>query len=96
MMLERQLGEYLGGFKQINGHSFIIDERLRGCGLDKKMLDFNVDYLKDNYDIIWIAVERDLLTHNYWQRLGFVEVFRISEAVFYLLPLNKKLFNEYL
>ena len=96
MMLERQLGEYLGGFKQINGHSFIIDERLRGCGLDKKMLDFNVDYLKDNYDIIWIAVERGLLTHNYWQRLGFVEVFRISEAVFYLLPLNKKLFNEYL
>lgn len=90
MMEEKELAEYLSNFSQVNGHSFIIDERLRGCGIDKKMLEFNTDFLTKNYDLIWIAVERDLGTHNYWQRLGFVEVFKISEAVFYLLPLNKK------
>ena len=96
MMLERQLGEYLGGFKQINGHSFIIDERLRGCGLDKKMLDFNVDYLKDNYDIIWIAVEKSLKSLPYWCKLGFIDIFIIEEATFLMLPLSNKMINEIL
>ena len=35
-----RLGGFLVQFKQINGHSFIIDERLRGTGIDKKMLKF--------------------------------------------------------
>lgn len=93
-MAEKELSNYLNDYKQINGHSFIIDERLRNSGLDKKMLRFNLDFLTKNYDFIWIGVERDLRTHQYWQRLGFTEVFRITEAVFYLLPLNKKLIND--
>jgi hypothetical protein len=93
-MIEQGLSKYLKGYKQINGHSFIIDERLRNSGLDKKMLRFNIDFLTKNYDFIWIGVERDLRTHPYWQRLGFIEVFKITEAVFYLLPLNKKMFND--
>jgi hypothetical protein len=44
-----------------------------------------------NYDLIWIAVETSLRTHAYWQRLGFIEVFKIPEAVFYIMPLNKKM-----
>lgn len=88
---EEGIADYLDNFSQVNGHSFVIDERLRGTGLDKKMLMFNLKYLADNYDLIWIAVEINLRTHAYWQRLGFVEVFRIPEAVFYMLPLNKKL-----
>lgn len=95
-MVENGLSQYLSEYKQVNGHSFIIDERLRNCGLDKKMLYFNIDFLAKNYDLIWIGVERDLRSHKYWERLGFVKVFEISEAVFYLLPLNKKLINEYL
>jgi hypothetical protein len=29
MIHEKGIGEYLNGFKQVNGHSFVIDERLR-------------------------------------------------------------------
>jgi hypothetical protein len=90
------LSEYLNEFKQINGHSFIIDERLRNSGLDKKMLYFNMDFLAENYDFIWCGVEIDLKSHRYWERLGFTEVFRIPEAVFYLMPLSKKMISEYL
>lgn len=93
---ESGLTEYLDEFIQVNGHSFIIDERLRGTSLDKKMLYHNIKFLSENYDLIWIAVERDLKTHDYWKRLGFIEVFEIPEAVFYLIPLSKKMISEYL
>lgn len=95
-IVEKGLGEYLDGFKQINGHSFIIDERLRNIGLDKKMLYFNREFLTDNYDMIWVGVEESLKSHNYWKRLGFTEIFNIREAVFYMLPLNEKLVQDYL
>ena len=88
---EKGIAEFLDNFTQINGHSFVIDERLRGTGLDRKMLMFNSKFLKENYDMIWAAVEIDLKTHDYWKRLGFIELFRIPEAVFYMIPLNKKL-----
>lgn len=90
-IVENKLSKYLSKFKQINGHSFIIDERLRNSGLDKKMLYFNKNFLNDNYDFIWIGVEKSLRSFAYWQRLGFVEVFNIPEAVFYIAPLNKKM-----
>jgi len=96
MLFENNLAQYLDEFTQVNGHSFIIDERLRGTNLDKKMLLFNVKYLSDNYDLIWIGVERDLATHNYWKRLGFTVAFDIKEAVFYVMPLSKKMVSEYL
>ncbi len=95
-MVESGISEYLSDYKQVNGHSFIIDERLRNCGLDKKMLYFNTDFLIKNYDFIWIGVEESLRSKSYWERLGFTEVFRIPEAVFYLMPLSKKMINEYL
>lgn len=90
------LGEYFEKFKQVNGHSFIIDERLRGTNLDKKMLFHNIKFLSDNYDLIWIGVEESLRSNAYWQRLGFVEVFSIPQATFYIAPLSKKMINEYL
>jgi hypothetical protein len=94
--LESGLTEYLDAYTQVNGHSFIIDERLRGTHLDKKMLWHNIKFLSENYDLIWIGVERDLKTHEYWKRLGFVKVFEIPEAIFYLAPLSEKMINEYL
>lgn len=96
MRESRELGLFFEQFKQLNGHSFIIDERLRGCGLDKKMLYFNTEFIKGNYDLLWIGVERDLRSHVYWQRLGFVEVFKIEEAVFYMIPLSENLIKNYL
>jgi hypothetical protein len=53
-----KLGGFLVQFKQLNGHSFILDERLRGTGIDKKMLFHQREYLNE-YELIWIAVERD-------------------------------------
>lgn len=93
---ESGLTEYLDAYTQVNGHSFIIDERLRGTHLDKKMLWHNIKFLSENYDLIWIGVERDLKTHEYWKRLGFVKVFEIPEAIFYLAPLSEKMISEYL
>ena len=77
-----KLGGFLVQFKQLNGHSFILDERLRGTGIDKKMLFHQREYLNE-YELIWIAVERDLRTHSYWKRLGFRNLFSIPEATFY-------------
>ena len=90
-LLNQDMADYLSQFVQVNGHSFIIDERLRGTGLDRKMLFHNINFLIKNYDFIWAGVEIDLKSHRYWERLGFIEVFRIPEAVFYMMPLNKKL-----
>lgn len=95
-MVESGISEFLSDYKQVNGHSFIIDERLRNCGLDKKMLYFNTDFLIKNYDFIWIGVEESLRSKSYWERLGFTKVFEIPEATFYLIPLSKKMINEYL
>lgn len=95
-MVENEISQSLEGYKQVNGHSFIIDERLRNCGLDKKMLYFNANFLIENYDFIWIGVEESLRSKKYWERLGFIEVFEIPQAKFYLMPLSKKMISEYL
>ena len=44
---EKGIAEYLDNFTQINGHSFVIDERLRGTGLDRKMLFYNLRFLAE-------------------------------------------------
>lgn len=93
-MIEKPISDFLKEYKQVNGHSFIIDERLRNCGLDKKMLLFNYDYLLGNYDLMWIGVEIDLRSHAYWKRLGFAEIFKINEAIFYVLPLGKTFIED--
>lgn len=59
-MVESGIAQYLSDYKQVNGHSFIIDERLRNSGLDKKMLHFNVDFLIENYDFIYGLVSKNL------------------------------------
>lgn len=87
------LGKFLNKYTQVNGHSFVIDERLRGTGLDRKMLFYNLKQLAMNYDLIWAGVEVTLKSHKYWEKLGFIEIFRIPEAVFYMLPFNEKLIN---
>lgn len=74
---------------QINGHSFVIDERLRGTKLDKKMLLYNFDYI-NQFDLIWLGVEKTLKTDNYWKRLGFEEILEIDEAKFYIKTKDKK------
>lgn len=94
--LEKELSQYLDRYVQVNGHSFIIDERLRGTNLDKQMLYFNIKFLRDNYDFIWMGVEKSLKTLPYWHRLGFVDVFEIPEATFCLIPLSEKMIKEYL
>lgn len=66
-MYNNDLAHYLSNFKQINGHSFIIDERLRGTTIHKQMLLYNMEYIKQ-FDMVWLAVEHSLGTDNYWKR----------------------------
>lgn len=40
--------------------------------------------------MVWIGVEKDLKTHNYWKRLGFEEILSIDEANFYVRAFDKK------
>lgn len=96
LFFESELAQYLDDFIQVNGHSFIIDERLRGTNLDRKMLYFNIKFLAENYDFIWIGVEKSLNSLPYWHHLGFIDVFEIDEATFLALPLSKKMISRYL
>lgn len=96
MFEEPNLGEYFDKFKQVNGHSFIIDERLRGTNLDKKMLFYNIKFLSENYDFIWIGVEKSLRTLAYWHFFGFTDIFITKEATFLMLPLSNKLISKIL
>ena len=90
------LGEYFNKFKQVNGHSFIIDERLRGTNLDKKMLFHNINFLSEKYDFIWIGVEKSLRTLAYWHFFGFTDIFITKEATFLMLPLSNELISKIL
>ena len=92
MHLNAKLAGFLIQFSQINGHSFIIDERLRGTGIDKKMLRYQKDFLNE-FEMIWCAVEESLGTDNYWKRLGFKEIFRIPEATFFA-HFNDKIISD--
>lgn len=84
MHINARLGGFLAQFRQINGHSFMLDERLRGLGIDKKMLKYNEEYIKQ-YEMIWLGVEESLRSGPYWKRLGFKEVMSIPEATFYVM-----------
>ena len=86
-LVNPKLSKYLSQYTQINGHSFIIDERLRGKKIDVKMLKYIKKYA-ESFDFIWCAVEKDLKSHNYWKRLGFKKIFTIPQASFYILSKN--------
>ena len=74
----------VGQLSHVNGIGFIIDERLRGCGMDIKMLYHNVGYL-NQFDLIWCGVDKSLKSHNYWKRLGFSEApVNVPFARFYM------------
>lgn len=95
-MLEKNLCDYLEKYRHVNGHSFIIDKRLRNTNIDKEMLHFNLEYLRHNYDLIWCGVDASLKSQNYWKKLGFVELIDIPQASFFLLPLSENMLKEYL
>ena len=79
---EFSLGEFLDGFSQIHGYAFVIDKRLRNTGYDKRMLAM-VDYFISTFDFCWLAVDSDLRSNAYWEKLGFKKIFSIPEATFY-------------
>lgn len=53
------------------------------------MLLYNIDYI-NQFDLIWLGVEKSLKTDNYWKRLGFEEILDIEEAKFYIKTKDKK------
>ena len=80
----------------INGFAFVLDKRLRGTNIHKKMIDLSINYISNNYDFIWCGVEKNLKSHHYWQKMGFIKLFDIEEASFYIHFFNKSKLNEYL
>lgn len=68
-------------FKQINGHSFVIDNRLRNTNIDKKMIKFNEEFIKQ-FEVIWCGIDNKLNSKNYWKKLGFKEFFNDDFASF--------------
>ena len=87
--LNQTLSNFLTHSKQLNGHSFVIDKRLRGQGFDKKMLLFQQDYI-NQFDFIWCGVEKDLKSHKYWEKLGFLPIMDDGKGVFYIKTTNTK------
>ena len=79
---EFSLAEFLDGFSQVHGYAFVLDKRLRNTGYDKRMLAM-VDYFISTFDFCWLAVDKDLRSSAYWQKLGFRKLFSIPEATFY-------------
>ena len=90
LLNNNELGKYLSNYTQINGYSFIIDKRLRNTSFDKLMLDYCKDFVNE-FDFIWCGVEKKLKSHNYWQRLGFVNILKTNDADFYIYSNNKKM-----
>lgn len=76
------LSEMLNTCRQIQGAAFIIDERVQGSGIDKKMLKFR--NLKETKEMVWCGVNKSLNTHNYWERLGFTNFYEDDVVKFYL------------
>lgn len=76
------LKDVLSGCNQVNGIGFLIDDRLRGRGFDRKMMMHNKDYF-DKFDLIWHGVDNSLKTHNYWKRFGFTELIDDGHVKFY-------------
>lgn len=93
-MINPYLSAFLSGMKQIHGFAFALDERLRGVGLDKKMLLYNMEFL-NNFSYIWCAVEKSLRSLPYWHKLGFIDIFTTDEATFLMLPLTNKIIDGF-
>lgn len=77
------LHELFARYRQLQGAIFILDERLRGLGIDKRMLYYNYNFIQ-KHDFVWCGVDKDLKTHNYWKRLGFTEFHSDDVARFYM------------
>lgn len=74
----------------INGYMFYINDEYRGTGLDRKMLKYAYDkIIRSGYDYIWVGVAKELRTHNYWLKKGFVKLFDfVDKATFYIYNLK--------
>lgn len=90
------LANYLFDLNCINGFAFVIDKRLRGTKVHRFMINKSINYISSNYDFIWCGVEANLKSHNYWQKMGFINLFNIDEASFYIYFFDKLKLQEYL
>lgn len=80
------IANLFNGLRLKNGEAFILDKRLQGIGLDKLMLNYALKLLKESEpipEIIWLGVNRELKSHNYWKRHGFIEFYSDMMVRFY-------------
>lgn len=81
-MLDPMATAIVSNMKQIHGFLFIIDERLQGCGFDKKMINMAMPFI-NQHNFLWIGVEKELNTHNYWKRMGLTKGLETNDGAFY-------------
>lgn len=80
------IANIFNGLDEKEGSAFILDKRLQGIGLDKLMLKRAIEQIKNSKtppDVIWLGVNRELKSHNYWKRLGFIEFYSDPFVKFY-------------
>mgnify|MGYP000028948632 CR=1 FL=1 len=89
-MVKPHLANYLSKLQHVNGYAFVIDKTLRGKKFDIQLLHKCLTNIS-SYDYIWCGVDTNLKSHNYWKKLGFIEICKIQEATFYLYPIKKNI-----
>lgn len=94
--LDEEITKLIENHPQVNGFVFLLDERLRGTGIDRKMLTYNLGFIKENYDIIWCGVAKYLHSGDYWKRNGFKEICEDEDSTFYMLLIDENFSMRYL
>jgi hypothetical protein len=79
----------LNKLNYISFFSFIVAPEYRGTKLNYDMIMSLEEDLK-KYDFIFVPVQHQLKTHDYWKRWGGIKFYEDEESKFYAIPKNDK------
>ena len=84
-----ELLEALNKLNYISFFSFIVAPQYRGTKLNYDMIMSLEEDLK-KYDFVFVPVQHQLNTHDYWKRWGGIFFYEDNESKFYIIPKNEK------
>jgi len=73
----------------ISFFSFIVAPEYRGTKLNYDMIMSLEEDLK-KYDFVFVPVQHQLESHDYWKRWGGIQFYEDDESKFYAIPKNDK------
>ena len=79
----------LNKLNYISFFSFIVAPEYRGTKLNYDMIMSLEEDLK-KYDFVFVPVQHQLKTHDYWKRWGGIQFYEDDESKFYAIPKNDK------